>query len=82
VCVESALLVSSNAGEDLVCGSGPDEGRGIFVVDRDIFANGDFQLLYAAKYAAAFDQTDLGTVSGSKVNVEVWALGFRIVVVL
>ena len=53
MCVESALCVSSNAGEDLVCGSGPDEGRGILVVDHDIFANGGFQLFYAAKYAAA-----------------------------
>jgi hypothetical protein len=86
VCVESALCVSSNAGEDLVCGSGPHEGRGIFVVDHDIFTNGGFQLLYAAKYAAAnpfvgelgepaFNQIDPGTVGGSKVNVEVWALG-------
>ena len=44
-----ALGVTSNAGQDLVRGFGPNEGLGIFVVDVDVLTDGGFQVLHAAE---------------------------------
>ena len=80
------MSIASNAGQDLISGSGPDKWLGIFVVDFNELANRRFEILHAAKHAApnpfvgefrepALDQVDPGTIRGCEVNVKVWALG-------
>jgi hypothetical protein len=48
-----ALCVAGNAGQDLVGGLGPNERRGIFIVDLDKFTDGGLQILHAAEHASS-----------------------------
>ena len=50
---QRALGVAAYAGQNLVCRLGPNERRGILIVDLNVFADGPFQFLHAAKHAAA-----------------------------
>ena len=49
--LKGSLRIASNAGEDLVSGSGPDKRLGILVVGVNELANRRFEILQAAKHA-------------------------------
>jgi hypothetical protein len=83
---EGTLGIAGDAGEDLICGSGPDERLGMFVVHGDKFADRRFEILHTAKHVTAnsfvgefgkpaLDQVDPGPVGGREVNMKVGALG-------
>ena len=80
------MSIARNTGEDLVCRSGPDEGRRVFVMDVDVIADSDFQFFHTSERPApnpfvgkfgkpAFHQIDPGAVSGSEVDVKSRTLG-------
>src|SRR5215469_8642062 len=80
-----ALRVTGDAGQDLICGFGPDKRFGIFVMHVNVFTDGSFQFFHAAEHAPpnslvgefgepALDQVNPGTVSGSVVDMKTWTL--------
>ena len=83
---QRALGVAAYTGQNLVCRLGPNERRGILIVDLNVFADGPFQFLHAAKHAAAnpfvgecgepsLDQVQPRTVGRREVNMKPRALG-------
>ena len=80
-----ALRVTGDAGQDLICGFGPDKRLGIFIVYVDVLADGRFQLFDAAEHTPsnslvgefgepALYQVNPGPVSGSVVDMKTWTL--------
>ena len=78
---EGALRVTSDAGQDLVCGFGPDEVGWILVMYVDVLADGGFQVFHTSKHAPSnaligefgepsLHQIDPGTVGGGEVDMK------------
>jgi hypothetical protein len=83
---EGAAGITSDAVQDLVCSSGPHEGRWGVVVDINMVADGGFEFLDAAEGHAAdasvgefcepaLDETEPLTLGGREVDMKPGPLG-------